>query len=161
MKKTEIKKYVPMLKVEVAFWNKVEFLFFEGTEDKLQESLQYDYVYFPMYHRWILSNKIKDFKIAKVWENFLTREERIKNLTDEEKQQVRFFISQMKKNIWREPTDKEFEKMIFRAVNWYLPEEKEEKKQKESRLGDFGRKKTCLVIEKMRENKRKYWKYVI
>lgn len=156
----EIKKSVPMIWVEVAFWNDKEVLYFEGTIEKFSEKLGNDFIYFPIYNRMILSSKIKEFwKVED--EKTKTREQKISSLNEKQKEQVKFFVSQMKKNIWREPTDKEFEKMIFRAVNWYLPEEKEEKRKTESRLWEYWRKKTVEMIAKMRENKKKFWSYRI
>lgn len=155
----EIKKAVPMLQVEVSFWTKTEFLYFEWTEEALQKALQYDYVYFPLYRRWVLSTKIKDFKSSSIWEKNLNREQKMSSLTEEQKEQVKFFVSNMKKNIWREPTESEFEKMIFCAVHWYLPGE--EPGKTESKLWEYWRKKTVEVIKRMRENKKKFWKYKI
>lgn len=158
MKTTEIKKSTPMLWVEIAFWVDKEILYFEWTLQSFSEKLQNDFVYFPLYHRTILSSKIKEFWEVKN-EEIKTREQKISSLTEKQKEEVKFFVSQMKKNIWREPTDKEFEKMIFRAVHWYLPENKPWKD--ENRLGEYWRKKTIAVIQKIRENKKKFWKYVI
>lgn len=154
----EIKKAVPMLWVEVAFWNQIEKLYYEWSLQKFSEKLENDFIYFPIHHRTILTSKIKEFWEVKD-EKIKTREQKMSSLTEEQKEQVKFFVSQMKKNIWREPTDKEFEKMIFRAVHWYLPENKPWKV--ESRLWEYGRKKTVEIIRKMRENKKKFWSYKI
>ena len=150
--KTEIKKRIPMVWVEVAFWTKTERLIFEWTEETLKKAMQFDFVYFRNLQRNVLTTKIKDF-----WpledENIKNREIKMSSLTEEQKEKVKEFIGNMKRNIWREPTDSEFDKMIFVAVNGRKVEEKFQP------LSSEKRRKTIEIIQKMREHKAKFWTY--
>lgn len=154
----EIKKSVPMLWVEVAFWLEKEILYFEGTQDLFRKKMQYDFVYFENYRRDVATSKIKDF-----WEvdsdYRKTREMKLASLNSEQKEQVKEFIKNFKRNLGKEPTEKEIDRMIFKAIHGCLPEDLEEKRQKESRLWEYWRQKTIEIIAKMRENKKKFGKY--
>lgn len=156
----EIKKSVPMMWVEVAFGSQVEILYFEGTEEVLKRKMQFDFVYFENYRRNVATSKIKDFwEVDSEYQK--TRESKLASLNTEQKEQVKEFIKNFKKNLGKEPTDKEIDRMIFKAVHGCLPEDLEEKRKTESRLWEYWRKKTIKIIAKMRENKKKFWSYKI
>lgn len=148
---TEIIKKQPMVRVKVAFGTETELLYFEGSIEKFKKALWFDFVYFGNLHRHVLTSKIKDF-----WEvldnQVITREMRLASLSEKQKEEVKFYISNMKKNIWREPTDKEFDKMIQKVV--YGGE-----KETYQPLSDEKRRKTIEIIQKMREHKAKFWTY--
>lgn len=149
---TNLKKYKNLVWVEVAFWEEKEILYFEWTQEEFRKKLQYDFVYFQNLHRNVLRSKIKDFWPVKS-EKEKTREMKLSSLTSEQKSKVKEYIKNMQKNIGREPTDIELDKMIHKAVHWFTEEEKQEK------LDEKGRKKTIEFIRKMRERKEKTWKY--
>ena len=107
----EIKQYKALMWVEIAFWPQVERLYFEWTENLLKTRMQHDFVYFQIHDRNVATTKIKDFwKVDNHWK--LAREWKIAHLTEDQKIEVKELASRMLKNIWREPTDSEFEKMI-------------------------------------------------
>lgn len=107
----EIKKYKEQVLVEIAFWpNNIEYLYWEWTEEQFRRSIQFDYVFFPLYNRSVINTKIKDFRSTK--NSKFMRDVKISHLEDGQKSKIKLLVENMKKNIWREPTDSEFEKMI-------------------------------------------------
>lgn len=76
-------------------------------------------------------------------------------LTEGQKEEVRQIWEERKKEK-KKTTVWVLENVIDFVKNW-----NQEEKKYETKLGDYRRKKTCLVIEKMRENKKKIWKYAI
>lgn len=108
----EIKVYKPLVWVRVAFGPQIEVLYWEWTEDNFkQKRASLSYIYFTLYDRHVPESEIKDFWQVKDVKN-LAREWKISSLTEEQKSEVKELASRMLKNIWREPTDSEFEKMI-------------------------------------------------
>lgn len=107
----EIKQYKSLVWVEVAFWPKIDYLYWEWTEEQFKTAIQFDYVYFAIYNRNVANSKIKDFKAVKDVKN-VSREMKISHLTENQKNEVKELASRMLKNIWREPTDSEFDNMI-------------------------------------------------
>lgn len=111
----EIKQYKSLMWVEVAFWPQIERLYFEWTEDLLKTRMQHDFVYFQIHSRNVATSKIKDF-----WKvddpKKLAREWKISHLTEDQKTQVKEYASKMQKNIWRDPTDSEFDNMIASVI---------------------------------------------
>lgn len=138
----EIKQYKSLVWVEVAFWPQIERLYFEWTEDLLKNRMQHDFVYFQIHNRNVASSKIKDF-----WKvddpKKLAREWKISHLTEDQKTQVKDYASKMQKNIWRDPTDSEFDNMIKKVLYW-------EEKKVEKELTDLDRFKTFLQVKRMR-----------
>lgn len=108
----EIKVYKPLVRVRIAFWTLMEVLYWEWTEASFRKvRADMSYIYFYLHDRNIPEGMIKDFWQVKDVKN-LSREWKISHLTEEQKSEVKELASRMLKNIWREPTDSEFEKMI-------------------------------------------------
>lgn len=76
-------------------------------------------------------------------------------LTESQKEEVRQIWEERKKEK-KKTTVWVLENVIDFVKNW-----NQEEKKYETKLGDYWRRKTILVIQKMRENKKKIWKYVI
>lgn len=138
----EIKKYTPLVWVEVAFWPNVEHLFWEGTETQFKDKMKMDFIYFPIYSRNISTQKIKDFWVVK---NSLNgqRELKMAHLEEGQKAQIRELAKQMEKNIGRGPNEWEFDWIIQKVVLW-------EKKEVQKNLSKLERFKTFLQIKKFK-----------
>lgn len=149
MQEIEIKK--ELLAVKVAFGLSIEIFYYDSSLEEFEQKLSWDFIYFPRHKRNIPTSMIKDHWIVEWMEK--TREIKMSSLTSEQKSKVKEYIKNMQKNIGREPTDIELDKMIHKAVHWFTEEEKQEK------LDEKGRKKTIEFIRKMRERKEKTWKY--
>ncbi len=75
---------------------------------------------------------------------------KLSSLNPEQKSKVKEFIKNMQKNLGREPTERELDNMIRKAVYGTTEEEKQEK------LDEEKRKRLREKIREMRENKRKF-----
>ncbi len=149
---SNIQKHKPMVWVEVAFWTDKEFLFYQATVDEFQQKRSsLSYIVFPM-HWWrnVLTQKIKDF-----WpvdsKTTITKEIKLSSLTEWQRQDVKILISNMKKNIWREPTMNEIDNMI-KKVLWIKNQETNDKE-----LNNFWRFKTKLVINNQKISRLITW----
>lgn len=145
----EIKKKVPMVWVKAAFGLDSEVLYYESTLENFVSKLWGDFIYFPLHKRNVPTSMIKDHWEVDSWK-VITLEMRLSTLNSSQKVRVKEYIRNMKRNIWREPTNKEIDSMIEKVV-WINSNKQESKTIDRSKVRD--------VIKQMRENKKNKWSY--
>ena len=146
--KNEIKKAWPMVWVEIAYWpNNIERLYYEGTMAEFYEKIKKaQMLFFPLYEKVVDVSKIKEFWNVKD-EKIKSKEQILKNLTEEQREKVKFFEKNFKSNIWRVPNTNEFQNMVQKAIYWEKKENtekinltNEQKEQRKEFISEMKRK---------------------
>lgn len=144
-----IKIYKDMVWCEVAFWPNIETLFWEwDIETFKQKRASCEYMEFSIHNKMVATSKIKDFWRSRDIEK-ITLEMKLSWLSQEQKQKVKDRMSEIKRNLWREPSDNEISRIISIVIDpTILEKEKIKTIEYEKPLSEIKRFSTYLIIQK-------------